>query len=183
VKKLVLALTAVLVVLPATAHAEPPDISKKVDFGTTYTWEGSTALGLNLLYWGDPTGGNATFACGDATDNYCDTILLEYSNPLTQVDIDTGKTKRTKSTTITVNNFGPVPDPVTDFDLIIFESDAQGTRGTEIARSGDFGPQQGGDESVGASIVTTLAEPSKFVLVEVVYFAVANSKYTGTATF
>jgi hypothetical protein len=183
-KKILLAAVATLVLLPATAHAETPDRTQKVDAGTTYTWEGSTALGLNLLYWGDPvTGGNATSECGDDTDNYCETVLFEFSNPLTQAEIDAGKTFKNKNATITVNNFGPVPDPVTDFDLILFESDAQGTRGESLGQSAAFGPDQSGDESFSTPIRTTVTQPSKFVLAEIIYFAVANSKYTGTAQF
>ena len=183
-KRSVLALAALLVLIPSTAKAETPDITQKVDAGTTYTWTGSTAVGLNVLYWGDPaTGGNATSACGDSQTDYCDTVLLEFSNPLTQAEIDAGKTSKKKNATITINNFGPVPDPLTDFDLIAFESDATGTRGTEIARSGDFGPNQAGDESLATQLTTTLTQPSKFVLVEIIYFAVANSSYAGSAKF
>jgi hypothetical protein len=183
-KKLVLAITALLVLLPLSAHAETPDITHKVDAGTTYTWDGSSALGTNLLYWGDPaTGSNATGTCGDDRDNYCDTVLLEFSNPLTQAEINAGKTKKTKTATITINNFGPVPDPLTDFDLIIFDSDAQGTKGDSLVQSADFGPNQAGDEQVSTSIQTTITQPSKYVLVEIVYFISANSSYKGTAQF
>jgi hypothetical protein len=185
VKKLVLALTAMLVVLPATAHAEPPDgPAVKVSAGTTYTWDATPTTGLNVAYWGVPfTGVGATSACGDEVADYCETRLFELSNPLTQADIDAGRTKRTKSATITINNFGPVPDPVTDYDLLVFDSDANGTRGDELATSTAYGHEQAGDESVTLSIVTTLAEPSKYVFVEIVYFAVVNSSFKGTVQF
>ena len=183
-KPIVLAIVSALVLSPATAQAEAPDRTHKVDMGTTFTWEGNTALGLNLLYFGDPvTGGNATYECGDDTDNYCDTVLFEFSNPLTQADIDAGKTFKSRTATITVGNFGPVPDPVTDFDLRLYQSDAQGTQGEFLGQSANFGPDQDGDESYSTPIRTTVAEPSKFILAEIIYFAVANSKYTGTAQF
>ena len=183
-KKLLLATTAaLLILLPATAQAEPPDgAAVKVDAGATYTWDASPTTGLNVMYWGVPysDGVGATYACGDTATDYCETRLFELSNPLTEADT---KPRRTKNVTITINNFGPVPDPVTDYDLIVYASDAQGAMGAEIGSSTNFGHEQEGDESVTLPIETTRAEPSKYVLVEIVYFSVVNSGFTGTVRF
>lgn len=185
-KKLVLAVTAVLTLLPLAAQAETPDVTQKVDAGTTYTWEGSTALGLNLNYHGQFDGVHpvASGTCSDDRDSYCDTLLLEFSNPLTQAEIDAGKTTKKKNATIRITNYTPVPDPATDFDLDIYTSDAQGTKGDALGESAVWGYDDGdGTETVTTQIQTSLSQPSKFVLVEVVYFIVANSKYTGSAQF
>lgn len=178
-------LVALLVLLPTTAQAEPPDgPTVKVDAGTTYTWNAVPTTGLNVLYWGEPnTGTGATYSCGDTVTDYCETRLFELSNPLTEADIAAGKTLRTRDVTITINNFGPVADPVTDYDLIVYASDVQGTQGEQLGSSAFYGYNQGGDESVPLSIETTLAEPSKYVLVEIVYFAVIDSGFTGTVRF
>ncbi|MGH2709986.1 MAG: hypothetical protein ACRDH9_02120 [Actinomycetota bacterium] len=185
-KRSLLALAALLVLIPSTAKAETPDFTQKVDAGTTYTWQGNTALGLNVNYHGMFDGVHPTPSgtCSDDRDSYCDTILLELSNPLTQAEIDSGKTSKKKNVTITTTGYGPVPDPATDFDLKVFVSDAQGTKGDLLGESGAWGYDDGdGTETVTAQITTTLTEPSKFVLVEVVFFIVANSSYSGSAKF
>ena len=184
-KRILLATIAALVLLPATAQAETPDVTAKVDAGQTYSWTGSTATGLNVNYHGQFDGVHpaASGTCSDDRDTYCDTILLEFSNPLTQAEIDAGKISKKKNATVTINQFGPVPDPVTDFDLILFESDASGTRGDSLGQSAAWGYDDGDSESVTTQITTTLSQPSKFVLVEVVYFIVSNSSYKGTAAF
>jgi hypothetical protein len=185
-KRFALAVTAVLLLVPGTANAETADFTQKVDAGTTYTWQGTNALGLNVNYHGQfaPAHPTAAGTCSDDRDSYCDTILLELSNPLTQAEIDAGKVSKKKNVTIQTTGYGPVPDPATDFDLEVFSSDAQGTKGDLIGESGVWGYDDGdGTETVTAQITTTLAQPSKFVLVEVVYFIVANSSYSGSAKF
>ena len=184
-KRILLAAVATLVLIPGTAQAETPDVTAKVDAGQTYTWTGSTATGLNVNYHGQFDGVHpaASGTCSDDRDTYCDTILLEFSNPLTQAEIDAGKTSKKKNATITIKDFAPVPDPVTDFDLILFASDASGTKGEELGQSAAWGYDDGDSESVTTQVTTTLAQPSKFVLVEVVYFIVASSGYNGTAAF
>jgi hypothetical protein len=67
--------------------------------------------------------------CSDDRDSYCDTVLLEFSNPLTDAEIAAGKTSKKKNATVTITNYAPVPDPGTDFDLILFSSDPQGNEG------------------------------------------------------
>jgi hypothetical protein len=185
-RRIVLATAAALALLPGTAHAETPDFTAKVDAGTTYNWDGSTALGLNVNYWGmfEGTHPTAPGTCTDDRDSYCDTILFEFSNPLTQEEIDAGKISKKKNATVTITEYGPVPDPATDFDLILFSSDAQGTKGDELGQSAVWGYDDGdGTETVTASITTTVAQPSTFVLAEVVYFLSANSSYAGSARF
>ena len=185
-KRILLATVAALVLLPATAHAEDPDATAKVNAGETYNWEGTQATGLNVNYWGMFEGVHpvAPGTCSDERDSYCDTILFEFSNPLTQAEINSGMTSKRQTATITITNYAPVPDPGTDFDLILFTSDAQGTKGDELGQSAVWGYDEGdGTESVSTSISTTAAEPSQFVLAEVVYFIVGNSGYDGTATF
>jgi hypothetical protein len=185
-KRSVLALTALLVLIPGTANAETPDFTAKVEAGATHTWQGSTAMGLNVNYHGQFNGVHPTAAgtCSDDRDSYCDTILLEFSNPLTQAEIDAGKTSKKKNATVTITGYGPVPDPVTDFDLELYTSDAQGTKGDLLGESGVWGYDDGdGTETVTTQITTTLTSPSKFVLAEVVFFIVPNSTYSGSAKF
>ena len=185
-KRILSAMVASLVLIPGTAYAETPDMTFKVDAGATHNWDGTTATGLNLNYWGMFDGAHpvASGTCSDERDSYCDTILFEFSNPLTQEEIDAGKTSKKKNATVTITNYGPVADPGTDFDLILFSSDAEGTKGDELGQSAVWGYDDGdGTETVTTSITTTIAQPSKFVLAEVVYFIVGNSSYDGSARF
>lgn len=188
-KRIALAVTAALVLVPTGAQAAP-DKTAKVEVGTPYTWDGEVANGLNINYWGllgsnpNVTGVFPRSTCNDDVRSKCETILLEFSNPLTQEEIDAGKTFKTKTATVTITNYGPVPHPGTDFDLIAFESDTEGTRGVELARDGSFDdPEEPATEIVTFPVRTTINQPSVFVLVEVVYFAVVNSGYDGTAQF
>jgi len=188
-RRIALAAAAMLVLLPTGAQAaEAPDKSGKVEVGTPFTWDGEVANGLNLNYWG--LLGNAAApvfprsTCNDDVQSKCEVILLEFSNPLTQEEIDAGKTFKTKTATVTITNYGPVPHPGSDFDLIAFESDASGTRGTEVARDGSLDdPEEPATEILTFPIRTTINEPSKYILVEVVYFLVAQSGYDGRGTF
>ena len=180
-KRILLATVAALVLLPATAQAEAStDKTGKVEIDKPFTWDGTQTVGLNVAhYWGPIEEGT----CTHDPHSYCETLLIEFSNPLTQEEIDSGKTSKTKGASITIGEFGPVPDPVTDFDLVVFESNAEGTKGSEIGRSAAFGPDQAGDESVFLSIRTTISQPSVYVYVDVVYFAVVATGYVGTARF
>lgn len=165
---------------PGTFLPPIADQTGKVEVGAPFTWTGTATTGLNVANYWPPTGEGT---CTHNVESYCETVFIEFSNPLTQAEIDAGKTKHTKMATITINNFGPVPDPATDFDLVVFESDAAGTKGEEIGSSANYGPDQAGDESVSISLTTTISQPSVFVLVDVVYFAVLGTGYSGSASF
>jgi hypothetical protein len=173
--------------LGSEAADPPPGIDKQgtVVIGTPYDWDGSTAIGLNQYYW-DPAGqGNVGpfthTTCDKTPQYYCDQILVEFSNPLTQLEIDSGKKSKTKTATVTIDNFTPTEGPATDFDLFSYESDANGTLGAQLASDGNL--QNTTQELNSFSIVTTPTEPSKFVLIRVVYFTVANGTYKGHARF
>lgn len=187
-KRLALVATALFVLVPATQAQAAPDKTAKVEVGTPFTWDGEVASGLNLNYWG-LLGNNATpvfprNTCSDDIRSKCEVILLEFSNPLTQEEIDAGKVFKTRTATVTITNYAPAPHPASDFDLIAFESDAQGIKGTEVARDGSLDdPEEPATEILTFPVRTTINQPSVYILVEVVYFLVAQSGYDGTAQF
>jgi hypothetical protein len=173
--------------LGSDAVALPPGIDQAgtVVIGTPFNWNGSTATGLNQYYW-DPAGQGDVGPLTHTTCNkdplfYCDQILVEFSNPLTQAEIDAGKKTKTKSATVTIDTFSPADGPVTDFDLFTYESDANGTLGAQIDSDGAL--ENTTQEVNTVSIVTTPTQPSKFVLVRVVFFTVTNGTYKGHARF
>jgi hypothetical protein len=108
-------------------------------------------------------------------------ILFEFSNPLTPQEIAAGKKSKTKGVTITADTFSPTDGPVTDFDLLAYESDPGATVGALLDSDGNL--QNTTQEQLTFSIVTTPTEPSKWVVLHVVYYQVVNGTYKGHAKF
>nr|MDQ3935475.1 glycoside hydrolase [Actinomycetota bacterium] len=109
--------------------------------------------------------------CGKNTENYCDDTLVK-------VEVPEGARAQLR---IDVDNFRP--NPASDFDLYVYESDAVGTRGRLIDNSGTFGVV-----FVGAGLPAGFPEnyvlPAKagYYLVRVVYWEVPiPSQYSGAA--
>ncbi len=171
-------------VAPAQAHTAP-DRTQTVAAGTTFNWAGSTATGLNQNYWGGVDEAGLVIPVGHCDKSvlfYCDTVLIGFNNPLTAEEIAAGKTTKTKSATISIDQFPAPGDPVQDFDLLVYESDVLGMQYDEIGHDGTLDPQKA-SEQVGFSITTTQSQPTKWVLVHVVYYSVINGSYSGHAFF
>lgn len=173
---------------PTGNAADPPpgiDKAATVTPGVGYAWDGSTATGFNYYYW-DPAGrGNVGpfthTTCNKTAQFYCDQILIEYSNPLTEEEIAAGVTEKFGSSAVVLNTFTPTDGPVTDFDLLAYESDANGTLGTRITFDGDL--QNTNQEQISLGITTYATQPSQWVLIRVVYYQVVNGSYKGSVTF
>jgi hypothetical protein len=195
VRKLIVLLAVMgVIALPAVATAQtepaplPPGVARHVvaeGFDQT-RWQGAVGTGANVSPFvpSDPTDpiAGGTITCGTAPENLCDVSLVQFNYPLTDAEIAAGKTKHTKPATIRIQNAGPVADPPTDFDLQVFDSDANATQGAEVDSSGDFDTTPG-TEAVKVNVQTTLTDPSRYYLVRVVYFTVANTSYVGQAGF
>lgn len=178
----ILALTAAATVLLAgSAHAAPAR-TLSANAGQTITWDGAQAIGANVNYFDITEGNGGSYAapgtCTTDARSYCDTTLVKVTNPVPDEDADGVLTKTAR---VTISDYGPVPDPATDFDLLAFKSDANGTQGAEYARDGNL--DDTANETVSFSVKTTRAEPEQWVLVQVVYFASLNSGYKGTFKF
>lgn len=188
--------TAALLLLPVALLAAPSasaeaatdrTLSVSAGSGST-TWKGTAAPGLNAYYFGvvgDPApatlGPLRRGTCGKTVTDYCDSTLLELSNPLTDAELAAGKTSKTRTATITIGEYAPVPDPATDFDLVVWAVDAAGNRTTEVARDGD--QTDTANETVSFSVKTTPAASTVRYVVDVVYFASAGSGFTGRIGF
>ncbi len=147
--------------LAAPATAEPPERTRTLAPPGPVSWTGTLASGANQSYnsaSGEP--------CGDGLEDQCDTTLLRVNVPAgfwnnqgggVQVDLD---------------NY--VPNAASDFDLYIYESNASGARGNLVDSSG-------GVPGLPESAEIPLADG--YYLIQVVYFAVTASQYTGTARF
>lgn len=194
-RSIVVAATAALVgsglaFAPATQQAETTHQVTFSEDGTA-TVEGGMPGGANVSpFIGDPV-------CSTAPDSYCETILLTVEQPVADeapdaIDFGLGE--------VGIDVTAAVPGA--DFDLFVYESDADATKGTQIASSGNLSactqlcgtaPDPAGlyndclgvDECVEFNVSTSDLDGTKHFLVEVVYFATpagytANLGYTRT---
>lgn len=181
------ALAAVMtMVMAGTPASAAPDRTLVVESGQRATWLGAEAQGVSNYYYWDPVGAGdvgpfESTKCTKDSTTYCEQILVEYRNPLTDAEKAAGKTSKVSATTIWLDGFFAPGGPVNDFDLLVYESDATGARGPLIASDGDM--QNTTRELVSFDVVTTTLKPSKYVLIDVVYYQVVNGDYTGHLTF
>lgn len=151
-----------------SAVAETPEFVEHAgtvsESAKTYSWTGTTFVGANAGY------ADAEVGCGDLPANYCDEVLIAVEVPPAE-----GFTRRKSTVTVDLSGYTL---PVADFDLYLFASDAQGTKGAPIGNSGGL---PGENESAVATVTTTADKPVAYVLAEVVYYVAAGS-YAGKAT-
>ena len=146
---------------------EPAEVDGRVEPGRPFEWEGTRGSGA-WLTWG------ASGDCAPDDALYrCDRLLLELSNPP-----EPGEGTRTAEAAVEIGEFDPVPSPGSDFDLYVYESDEYGTQGALLDSSGSFDPV----ERAEFTLTTTTEQPSRYVLVEVLYWLSAESRYLGTAS-
>lgn len=150
-----------------------PDLRGKVSADSSFTWEGTAATGLN----GQVPFVSREGCSGDDPMTRCEQVLVEFANPP-----DGGAESATRTARVTLSQFEPVPEPVTDIDLYVHESDELGTVGPLVGYSARFGPPlDPSGEEVAFEVTTTLEEPSTFYIVSIVYFRTVETGYRGTA--
>lgn len=157
----------------------------------TATVEGGLPGGFNLTPLID-----GTSTCSAEPHQYCETILLTIGQPVADEDpeeIDFGLGDVTIDITAAV--------PGADFDLYVFESDAEANKGTQVTNSGNaaacaqvcgsgapdpvglwYNQCEGTDECVDFSVTTSEFAGTRHYLVEVVYFA-SPAGYTGELSY
>jgi hypothetical protein len=145
--------------LAAVAGAQP-DREGTVTPETPFTWDGPSAIGHNENYDG-PSGE----PCGKEVANYCDQTLI---------NADAGNFYDTSGGGVEFSIFD-YDVPSSDFDLYVYESDADGTLGQLVGSSA--GPA-GDEENV------AILNASGYFLVRVIYWDVEPaSGYDGRAEF
>lgn len=182
---------AALVVAGALAVAAAPARAPEVDadhtielgIGDTANVEGTAQGGMNLSGYVD-----GTVTCTDSPEQLCETIFVAATN-----EVPEGETIASGVVSVALN----AQVPGADFDLYVFESDETGAKGAEVASSGDaaagqiVGSDPAGllytctdavDECLQFVVDTFDDEPTRYYLVEVVYFASAGS-YSLDASF
>ena len=174
-----LAIILALVILPATG-ASAADHAIDMEVGDTTTVEHGAPMGVNPGYF-DQTGGAAPWplpaaTCSRDPHTYCETILVALNAPL---DPEGTATTRRESLQVTLDWEGET----SDFDLVAYASDAEGTQGESIGQSGAFNAIDGAGESVLLNITTTMDKPTEYVLLHVVYFAAHATPTTSLRFF
>ena len=118
--------------------------------------------------------------CTHDLTTYCETTLVKVTNPVE--DDGNPETDLTAKRSLTVT-LTPA-HPAADFDLVVYESDEDGTQGENVGESGGA-PVADHEESVEetfVSVTTSESTPSRYYLVHAVYFA-APSTYTLSLQF
>ena len=176
------AIIAVLVILP-TSGASAADHDINMEVGDKITVEHGLPMGVNPGYFDQTSGAApwpfATATCTSDPHTYCETMLLALNAPLDPEAVEAGVTTRRESLQIGLGWEGDT----SDFDLLAYASDAEGTQGENIGQSGAFNAIDGAGENLLVNITTTADEPVAYVLVHVVYFAAHTAPTTNLRFF
>ena len=150
-----------------------PELRATVSPGSPFSWNGAVATGTNGQL---PNLSSAECREDDPTTR-CEQLFVEFANPPAD-----GEESATATATITLSDFAPLADPVTDLDLYVYESDELGTLGPQAGVSWRFGPPlDPPGEEVELEVTTTTDEPSRYYIVSVRYYRSIESGYQGEA--
>ena len=170
-------------VLPFAAAGAEVDREGLVVAGTPYEWDGAATTGTafeNMI--GEVAVEDVVVSdglqCSKNPDAYCETTLVGFDLTLTEDEIAAGKTRKTVTGEIAI---GTPTVPLYDYDLKIYESDAAGTKGAEVASVGDLDETPGEETATVSGIRGTIEQPIKHYLVEVIYFFSVQGSYSGVA--
>jgi hypothetical protein len=177
-RRLLVALALLTALVPAAGALAETDHTTTLVPGDSFEWNESAPAGLNINYfpWVPPAEPVMPIAsCSKNPHYYCDTVLVNFTNPMTAEEIASGMTFKRETAQIVVGEF--VEENVSDFDLRAFESDAEGTKGIMLGESGSGMP-----ETITLSLRSTPEKGEHWVLIEVAYWSGIGG-YTGTVTF
>ncbi len=149
---------------PASDARQAPTHAVELGVGDALTVTGGPGLGTNAQYFDN-------FECDTDPDTYCETVLVTLTNPYEEQNAKKGRERANLDLLLT-----PTTYPA-EMDMAIFESDADGTQGSQISQAGTFAIVDcpSGCEQINAVITTTQDTEVVHVLVHVVYFAAAGA--------
>lgn len=159
----------------------PADHELSLTIGDEATIDGGAPGGIN--YTPVVTGGTQPEpTCSKSPEAYCEATLVELSADV-PADAPRGRVTATLSMTL------DAVQPIADFDLFVYESDADGARGGRLASSGalaggQIAPTQDGifwrcpasDECVDLPVTFRTGDEPQYLLVEV-HYAIAPVSY------
>lgn len=162
-----------LALLPAMGAIAEPDETATVNKGESFEFGAHALAGTNVNWHTQYAPHAPTGTCNKDPRTTCDTFLVELSNPVDPAELEANPDAfNRRNVSVTLGNF------VGDVDLALYEADAEGTRGTLLGKSGNATF----DEAVSSTIRTTGDEPSKWVIIDVIYWAHAGP-YDGILQF
>ncbi len=135
-----------------------PDHEAELVPGDSVHIDGGAPQGVNPGYF-DVTEG----ACNKDPNTYCEHTLVHVVTEVPE-DVERGRLRTNLQIVVTS------PDlPVSDFDLIVWESDADGERGSQVGQSASGGYVDA-VEQLNVVVTTTPDEQDAWFLVDVVYY-------------
>lgn len=172
---LAVALTGGIAAAPASVDSAgrvEADHTVELEIGDSVKVAGGVPQGINPGYH------EADAGCSKAPNNYCEYVLVKFTNPY---DVEHGKKGRERANADF--SLTTAAGQVSDYDVVWYESDESGTMGAEIASAGEYPAlAQTSTESATLVISSTEELSESWVLVEVVYF-VAIEAYNLEITF
>lgn len=172
--RMTVAALAVLVPLSAagaSVSAAEFEHTFTVDSGETVSWTGEARTGTHMGNI-DPTLGNPE--CDRTTTAMCEQVFLTVP-VLSQEEIDSGIKSKSLTIDARISNYAPCAP--CDFDMVIYDSNAEGELLDEIHYAGEGDPDPG-EEHVWVAI-GSVANPTDYFIVEIRYWAVVQSSYDG----
>ncbi len=167
-----LALGLALSAVAATPSQQRADTDHQVDLeiGASVTVDGGVPAGINP---GPTTSDQTGKVCTKNPHEYCETILVHLSNPYEEENAKKGRERANAIFSLTTTD-----GLVSDYDVYVHLSDAEGNKYEEIANAGEFPLLAGSsDETVTVVATTTADEQELWLYVEVYYFS-AIAPYT-----
>ncbi len=151
-----LALAGSLAFAPATAQRADFEIALQP--GETATVDSGPVAGANPGHF---VGTDNVYPCGSTPAEYCQSILVHVTNPFDEADARKGRERANLVLDLAMDGVG-------DLALLVYEADADGTRGEQVGSSDGIGE---GSESATVVVTTTEGDEERWYLVEVFFHA------------
>lgn len=145
------------------SQQQPADHEVELAIGEQASVDGGAPQGVNAAY--DHASGTP---CSKDPQSYCEHVLIKLSNPYEEENARKGRERANAVITLTTaSNY------LSDYDLMVYESDADGTKGSMIASSTAFPIDNSGESTEQVNLVVTTTEETTevWVLAELVYFS------------
>jgi len=161
---------------PVSDQQVAADHSVSLEIGNSETVAGGVPQGFNTTPTTNGTSGGLT--CTKDPNTYCETVLIELTNPYEDENARKGRERGNVFFTLTTADM-----VLSDYDLYVYESDADGAKGSEVTSAGEFPLLiQSSTEQTTVVVSTTQELETVWLLAEVYYFA-AVTPYELTIDF
>lgn len=154
-----LVVASTIAAAPAGSQARPvADHEVELAVGDQAHIDGGAPQGMNPGYFDALDG-----ACNKDPHTYCEHALVHVVTEVPE-DVERGRLRTTLGLTLTSPDF-----PLSDFDMVVWESNADGERVAEVGQSANGGYVEA-VEQVSVVVSTTPEVQDAWFLVDVIYF-------------